>query len=86
MDRNMIDTKVYVCVKETEDDGKQIVHVFSNKDKAWAWVRDSFVEFTKNYSHIFKENFEWTNTETEHSCWCDYLAYGWYVYEKKIEN
>lgn len=82
----MINTKVYVCVKETEDLGKEVVHVFSNKDKAWDWVRDSFVEFTEKHPHIFRKNFNWTNTETEHSCWCDYLPYGWYVYEMTVKN
>ena len=86
MDCYMIHTKVYVCVKETEDSGKEVVHVFSHKDKAWDWVRESFVKFVEDFPDIDKESFNWTNSGNEHSCWCDYRTYGWYVYEMKIEN
>jgi hypothetical protein len=86
MDCYMINTKVYVCMKETVDDGKIVEHIFSHKDKAWVWVRNSFVKFTEERPDILKETFNWTNEGNEHSCWCDYLSYGWYVYEMKIEN
>lgn len=84
--------KVYVCVEETVDYGRQIEKVVTDLDVARAWIRNEFLEFkSKHPEHSNNASYNWTEGinewgHKEWSCWLDYEGYGWYVTEVELDK
>ena len=84
--------KVYVCVEETADYGRQIAKVVTDLDVARAWIRKEFLEFKlKHPEHSNNASYNWTEGidewgHKEWSCWLDFESYGWYVTEIELDK
>ena len=84
--------KVYVCIEETVDYGRQIAKVVTDLDVARAWIRKEFLEFkSKHPEHSNNASYNWTEGVSEWghkewACWLDYEGYGWYVTEIELDK
>lgn len=82
--------KVYVCLRETPDEGKCAVKAYDNEESAREWMRQEFMEFKtedpKNECACNNENYTWGETDLlfgdsayEWYCYYELESYGWYV-------
>lgn len=84
--------KVYVCVEETVDYGRQVAKVVTDLDVAREWMRKEFIDFkVKHPEHSNNDSFNWTEGvgewgHMEWSCWLDMESYGWYVTEIELDK
>jgi hypothetical protein len=87
--------EVYVCLKETPDEGRTAVGVYDNEESAREWIRQEFMKFKaedpKNECSCNNENYCWGDGDIllgdllgnangyEWYCYYELESYGWYV-------
>lgn len=84
--------KVYVCVEETTDYGRQIAKVVTDLEVAREWIRNELDAFkSKHPEYSNNASYNWTEGISERghkewACWLDFESYGWYVTEIGLDN